>query len=155
MSGKIVYAYVVADLLHVGHVLALENAKEFAEKDGKLIVGVLTDEATMEKKLKPVMPFSERMRVIKALKCVDLVVAQDTYSPIKNILTIKPDILMESDSHTEEDLKQTQKAADYVNCEIKMLPYYPERCSTKIKEMVKGPDNPTLNKVFAEREDEK
>ena len=78
MTGKIVYAYVVADLLHMGHVLFLENAKTFAGSDGKLIVGVLTDEATMEKKPKPTLPLSERMKLVQSLKCVDITVAQDT-----------------------------------------------------------------------------
>ena len=38
MAKTIVYAYVVADLLHVGHVLHLENAKKFGDV---LIVVVL------------------------------------------------------------------------------------------------------------------
>jgi len=59
---KVVYTYVVADLLHMGHVLYLENARTFGDK---LIVGVLTDKAAMEKKPKPALAFSERMRFSK------------------------------------------------------------------------------------------
>jgi len=133
---KIVYAYVVGDLLHIGHVLALENAKEFGDK---LIVGVLTDEAVMEKKSKPVIGFSERMRVIKALRCVDVIVPQKTYSPIENVKTIKPNILMESDSHTEEDLEETYNVCEKLEIEIIKMPYYPLQSSTKIKkEIEKG-----------------
>ncbi len=47
---KIVYSYVVADLIHIGHLHALENAKAIAGEDGILIAGILTDKATMEKK---------------------------------------------------------------------------------------------------------
>ena len=130
---KIVYAYVVADLLHMGHVLSLENAKALGDK---LIVGVLTDEAVMEKKPKPVLSFSERMRLVKALKCVDCVVAQKIYSPLENVKTIKPDILIESDSHSEEDLEETKKIADSIGCKVIVTPYYPEQSSTKIKENV-------------------
>jgi len=133
---KIVYAYVVADLLHIGHVLALENAKAFAGKDGKLIVGVLTDKATMAKKKKPSISFSERMRLVKALKCVDIVVAQETYSPITNILKIKPNILMESDSHQEDDLKEVYALAEKLRIKVIILPYYPEQSSTNIKKEV-------------------
>ena len=39
MKEIVVYAYVVADLLHVGHIIALENAKIYGDK---LIVVVLT-----------------------------------------------------------------------------------------------------------------
>ena len=131
--GKIVYAYVVADLLHVGHVIALENAKSFGDK---LIVGVLTDEATMEKKPKPTLSFSERIRLVKALKCVDSVVPQETYSPHSNIKKIKPDIVMESDSHSEEELKETKKIIESFGGEVIVMPYYPEQSSSKIKENI-------------------
>lgn len=131
--GKIVYAYVVADLLHVGHVLALENAKSFGDK---LIVGVLTDEATMEKKPKPTLPFSERMRLVKALKCVDAVVPQETYSPIPNVIKIKPDILMESYSHSEKDLEETKKLMESFGGKVIIMPYYPEQSSSRIKENI-------------------
>jgi len=134
---KIVYAYVVADLIHIGHVLALENAKEMAGKEGKLIVGVLTDEATMEKKAKPIISFAERLQLVKSLKCVDIAVAQDTYSPLTNVKKIKPNVLMESDSHSEEDLEETNKICKGIGCEIMVMPYYPEQSSTSIKKRLK------------------
>ena len=142
---KIVYAYVVADLLHIGHVLALENAKNLAGPDSKLIVGVLTDEATMEKKQKPTITFGERMKLIKALRCVDAVVPQESYSPIPNVKTIKPDILMESSSHTDEELRKTYQICEMLGCKVIVMPYYPEQSSTKIKEDVKNNFN-QLNK---------
>jgi len=133
MPIKTVYTYVVADLLHMGHVLYLENAKSLVDSEGKLIVGVLTDEATMEKKPKPMLPFSERMRLIKALKCVDCAVAQTEYSPINNIKTIKPNILVESSSHSEEDLLKIREITNSISCKIIVMPYYPEQSSTKLK----------------------
>jgi len=133
MKEKIVYAYVVADLLHVGHILALENAKEFAGKEGKLIVGILTDDAVMEKKPKPLTPFNERMKLIQSLKCVDIVVAQKNYSPIPNVKRIKPDILMESDSHSIEDLKETINTLELIGCKVQIMPYFPEQSSSNIK----------------------
>jgi len=54
---KIVYSYYVLDIVHKGHLLMMKNAKAIAGEDGKLIVGILTDEAVMEKKPKPTMPF--------------------------------------------------------------------------------------------------
>ena len=138
MEEKIVYAYVVADLLHMGHVLYLENAKSLVAPNGKLIVGVLTDNAVMEKKPKPNLSFSERMRLIKALKCVDCVVAQAEYSPINNVKSIKPDVLIESSSHSEEDLIKTKEIANSISCKVIVMPYYPEQSSTKIKEEMKN-----------------
>lgn len=131
---KVVYAYVVADLLHVGHIIALENAKALGDK---LIVGVLTDEATMEKKPKPILSFSERLKLVNALNCVDLAVPQKRYVPDENILNLKPDILMESDSHSESDLKKTKLIAEKLGIRIFKMPYYPEQSSTKIKNRIK------------------
>ena len=133
MERKIVYAYVVADILHKGHLLALENAKGLGDK---LIVGVLTDEAVMEKKPAPIIPFEQRLENIKALSCVDAVVAQKDYSPVNNIKSIKPDILMESDSHSDEDLEDTYNVTDRLGIRIIKLPYYPLQSSTDIKQKV-------------------
>jgi len=132
--NKVVYAYVVADLLHIGHVLHLENAKSLGDK---LIVGVLTDEAVMEKKPKPVLSFSERIRLIKALKCVDAVVAQERYSPLENFKLINADILAESSSHSKEDLNKAENFVSLLGKRMLVLPYYPDQSSTKIKEKIK------------------
>lgn len=137
MNNKIVYAYVVADLIHIGHIHALENAKVIAG-DGQLIVGVLTDKATMEKKKKPIISFEERIIMIKALRCVDIAVMQDTYSPLENVKKIRPNILMESDSHTEEDLVKTKEVCEKINCKIMVMPYYGVQSSTGIKEEIKN-----------------
>lgn len=136
MAEKIIYTYVVADLLHTGHILYLENAKALGGEDAKLIVGVLTDDAVMEKKPRPIISFNERLRLIKALKCVDAAVPQGTYSPIQNIKNIKPDLLVESASHSEKDLHETKSVMDSLGGHVLILPYYPEQSSTKIKEEV-------------------
>ncbi len=130
---KVVYAYVVGDILHEGHLLQLENAKALGDK---LIVGVLTDKAVMEKKNIPIMPFRERLRLVQSLKCVDCAVPQDDYSPINNLRAIQPDIHMESTSHIGNPyLKQLKKV---FNGRIIMMPYYPEQSSSLLKEKIKN-----------------
>lgn len=133
---KVVYAYVCGDILHEGHLLQLENGKALAGKDGKLIVGVLTDKAVMEKKPKPIVSFRERLRLVKSLECVDCAVPQDDYSPHNNLKAIQPDIHMESASHIGnvylEELKKEFKGR------IIMTPYYPEQSSTSIKNKIKN-----------------
>jgi len=47
---KIVYSYYVLDIVHKGHLIMMQNAKAIAGENGKLIIGILTDEAVMEKK---------------------------------------------------------------------------------------------------------
>ncbi len=93
---KVVYVYMVADILHTGHLEHLHNAKR---EGNYLIVGVLTDKATMEKKPKPIISAPERFVIIKNLKMVDKVVWQTEYSPLENVKKIKPDVLMETTDH--------------------------------------------------------
>jgi len=60
---KLVYSYYVLDIVHKGHLLMMKNAKAIAGEDGKLIVGILTDEAVMEKKPKPILSFEDRVNL--------------------------------------------------------------------------------------------
>ena len=131
----IVYTYVVADLLHTGHILYLKNAKALGDK---LIVGVLTDEATMEKKPRPTIPFKERLQTVQSLKFVDCAVAQHEYSPVNNVRKINPDILVESNSHSVQPANAYMRE---IGGRVVSMPYYPETSSTEIKEKIKGKEN--------------
>ena len=133
----IVYSYYVLDIIHKGHLLMLKNAKVMAGIDGKLIVGILTDEAVMEKKPKPILSFEERVEIANAIKYVDIVVAQETYSPLSNVIKIKPDILMESSSHTDEAIEEAEAVMKKIGGRIVVLPYFPSQSSTMIKKTIK------------------
>ena len=110
---------------------------DVSSKDGKLVVGILTDEAVMEKKPRPVLSFSERMELASAIKYVDLVVPQEVYSPIPNVLKIRPDILMESASHTDEAIEEARKIMDKLGGRLITMPYYPAQSSSNIKSTIK------------------
>ncbi len=99
MANKIVYAYVVGDLFHVGHLRALQQAKALGDY---LIVGVLTDKATWAYKRLPVIPFAQRVEIITALSIVDEVVQQDDVDPTENLKKYKPDVLVHGDDWGED-----------------------------------------------------
>lgn len=76
MKTKPVIGYTtgVYDMFHIGHLNIIKHAKEQCDY---LIVGVSTDELVRKEKNKtPVIPYTERVSIIKALKYVDRVVAQ-------------------------------------------------------------------------------
>ncbi len=129
---KTIYSYYVLDLIHRGHIRQMKNCKTIVGKDGISIVGILTDKAVMEQKQKPILSFDERLAVADAIKYNDLVVPQETYSPIENIKVMRPDFVAESTSHKAEAIKEAKKYA-----KVFTFPYFPEQSSTNIKRKIK------------------
>lgn len=137
----IVYSYYVLDVVHKGHLEMLRNAKAVAGPNGRLIVGILTDKAVMEKKPCPIVPFEERVELARNIGCVDLVVAQETYSPYDNIESIRPDILMESTSHEIPSKKEAALLGELISrlkIRVITIPYFPEHSSTQIKKQIRN-----------------
>ena len=133
----VVYSYYVLDIVHKGHLLQMERAKAAAGQDGISVVGILTDEAVMEKKKKPILSFDERIDLAKAIKYCDCVVPQDTYSPLPNLYKIKPDIVLESESHDPNDIKKVEEYMKSIGGRVVVTPYYPNTSSTFIKNKIK------------------
>lgn len=131
---RIGYAYVVGDILHTGHLLYLRNCRGLCEK---LVVGVLTDKAVIEKKPKPIMPFENRIQMVGALEYVDAAVAQDTYNPYDNVMSIKPDILFESADHGDDYIDELVGWLESSDVRIVSMPYYPGESSSGIKERIR------------------
>lgn len=136
---KIVYSYYVLDIVHRGHIKMMKNAKAIAGKDGKSFVGILTKDAILErKKRKPILSFDERFNLAESIEFVDVVVPQYTYSPLENLKYIKPDILLESNSHKEEDIDIVKEFMSSIDGRVIIMPYYPHQSSTNIKEKIKN-----------------
>lgn len=136
------YAYVCADLMHAGHLEHLEFCKKLCDK---LIVGVLTNKAVMEKKPRPIFGFEERLRLVQSLKCVDVAVSQETYSPLNNA-PVMADILFESIDHTKEAIEEAERVMGNLGKKVIIditRPHHSGRSSstaikTKIKKEWKG-----------------
>jgi len=128
---QIVYAYMVADLFHIGHLKFLERAKALGDY---LIVGVLTDEAAMAYKRKPVIPFEERMEIVKQIRYVDEVVRQNSLDPTDNLKKLKVDILV-GGGNRPEDFPGSAYMRSIGKKAIR-LPYYEPQSTTKIIEKI-------------------
>ncbi|MFZ2446838.1 MAG: D-glycero-beta-D-manno-heptose 1-phosphate adenylyltransferase [Syntrophobacteraceae bacterium] len=92
-DGKIVFTNGCFDLLHVGHVRYLEEARGLADA---LIVAVNTDASVMRIKgpLRPIVPETDRAELVASLQCVDYVTLFDTPDPLPLIRCLLPDFLV-------------------------------------------------------------
>jgi glycerol-3-phosphate cytidylyltransferase len=73
---KRVITYGTFDLFHIGHLNILERLRGLGDQ---LIVAVSTDEFNATKGKQSVVPYAERARIIGGLKCVDMVIPENTW----------------------------------------------------------------------------
>jgi len=92
-KSKKVYIAMSADLVHQGHV----NIIAEGHKLGKVIIGLLTDEAIASYKRLPLIAFNERKIIVENLKGVEKVVPQTTLDYVPNLKELKPDYVVHGD----------------------------------------------------------
>lgn len=92
-NKKIVFTNGCFDLLHVGHVRYLQEARRLGDV---LVVGVNSDASVKRLKgpTRPVQTEADRAEILAALGCVDFTVIFTEDTPEKLIQNIKPDILV-------------------------------------------------------------
>ena len=134
---NIVYSYFVLDIVHRGHLMMLKNSKAIAGPDGRLVVGIVSDEAVVAKKGKaPILDFSERLELADSIKYVDVVVGQQNYAPYENVKNIAPNILMESESHDEAQINEGRRLMKELGGRVIVMPYFHDQSSTLIKSKI-------------------
>lgn len=94
IENRLVYMCFSTDILHSGHISIIKKAARL----GKLIIGVLSDEAVASFKNYPMVPFAERKSLLENISDVFRVVEQKTVSYKNNIMSIKPDYVVHGDN---------------------------------------------------------
>jgi glycerol-3-phosphate cytidylyltransferase len=131
MAYKLVYTVGTFDLLHVGHVALLEYCATL----GDVAVGVASDEVVASyKQKKPVIPLEQRMDMLRALRCVDIVRPYYELEYVSACKELKPDIFVIGEDwgrnphnlDVEAHLKSERK-------KIAQISYNPLNSSTNIK----------------------
>lgn len=97
VENRTVYMCFSTDMIHSGHIAIIRKA----EKLGKLVVGVLSDEAIASFKRFPLMPYEERKSLFENISGVTKVVKQDTLSYKDILLMLKPDVVVHGDDWKE------------------------------------------------------
>lgn len=122
MRRPVVYTCGTFDLFHIGHLRILENAAALGQT---LIVAVSTDELVEQyKDVRPTIPFEERLEIVRAIKGVDLAIAQTCQDKVAAWERLRYDIWVVGDDWFETDKYQRYKRdleAEGVDCVF--LPY--------------------------------
>ena len=95
MTGKRILAAGKFDILHLGHIAYLEQAKELAGEDGELVV-VLALDKTIERErgAPPVFPQEQRRKIVESILFVDrAIIGLDTNDHTIIIDQVQPDII--------------------------------------------------------------
>jgi D-beta-D-heptose 7-phosphate kinase/D-beta-D-heptose 1-phosphate adenosyltransferase len=92
LGERVVFTNGCFDILHIGHVRSLTQARACGER---LIVGVNTDASVRRLKGagRPVLPAAQRAEMLGALACVDWVVLFREDTPLDLIVALRPDVL--------------------------------------------------------------
>jgi len=115
---KIVFTNGCFDLLHIGHIRYLKEAKKLGDI---LIVGLNSDASV--RRLKPERPINEesqRAEVLASLEMVDFVTLFSEDTPYELIKSIRPDVLVKGGDWKKEDIVGSDIVA-----EVHSLPYVP------------------------------
>lgn len=97
VESRTVYMSFAADMLHSGHIAILKKAARL----GKLIIGVLSDEAVSSYRRFPLLPFAERKAMMESIAGVFRVVEQRTLSYRENLEALQPDFVVHGDDWRE------------------------------------------------------
>lgn len=93
IENRTVYMCFSTDILHSGHIAIIKKAQRL----GKLIIGVLSDEAVASYKRFPLLPFAERKVMFENIAGVYRVVEQKRLSYRENLERYQPDIVVHGD----------------------------------------------------------
>lgn len=93
VESRSVYMCFSTDMVHSGHIAIIRKAARL----GKLIVGVLSDEAVISYKRFPLLPFAERKALFENISGVSRVVEQKTLSYRENLMKYRPDYVVHGD----------------------------------------------------------
>lgn len=124
------YTTGVFDLFHVGHVRLLRNAKSMCDK---LIVGVTNDELVMYKGKKSVIPFEERIEVVRSCMYVDVAIAQNNINKLEAVKKLGVNKLFVGDDwYGSDSWQEMEKELNNYNCKVVYFPYTKGTSSTLI-----------------------
>ncbi len=132
---KIVFTNGCFDLLHVGHIRYLAQAKKLGDF---LIIGLNSDSSVKELKGedRPINSFEDRATLLSSIESVDLVIMFEEQTPENLIKDIVPDILVKGGDYNIEDIVGYQTVMQNGG-QVKTLSFYDGYSSTNYINKIK------------------
>jgi len=135
-GARIVFTNGCFDLLHVGHVRYLREARRLGDL---LVVGLNSDASvrTLDKgRERPLVPEAQRAEVLAALACVDYVVVFGEPDPGKLIAELQPDVLVKGGDWAPEQIvgRETVEARGGL---VQSIPLVPGVSTTALVEKIR------------------
>jgi D-beta-D-heptose 7-phosphate kinase/D-beta-D-heptose 1-phosphate adenosyltransferase len=118
---RVVFTNGCFDLLHVGHLRYLEEARSLGDI---LVVGVNSDRSVQGLKgpRRPILPLAERMEILSGLECVDYVTFFEEPTPLELITLLKPRVLVKGGDWSKETIVG-REVVEGLGGEVVVLPF--------------------------------
>lgn len=134
---RVVFTNGCFDLLHVGHVRSLEEARSFGDQ---LIVAVNSDASvrSLDKGSgRPFVPARQRAELLAGLECIDYVVIFGASTPLSLIKKIRPDVLAKGGDWSLENIVGAKEVMGWGGC-VKRLREVPGLRTTLLAKKIKA-----------------
>ena len=129
------YTTGVYDLFHIGHLNLLKNAKGMCDR---LIVGVSIDELVQYKGKRPMIPFEDRIEIVRSCKYVDAAVPQYDMDKLSACKKLGASILFVGDDwYGSEKWREYEDEFAKEGIKIVYFPYTKGVSSTRISSALK------------------
>lgn len=130
------YTTGVYDLFHIGHLNLLKNAKGMCDK---LVVGVTVDELVTYKGKKPMIPFEDRIEIVRSIKYVDAAVPQYDMDKLTACKKLGATMLFVGDDwYATDKWQEYEKQFEENGIKIVYFPYTKGISSTAITAALKS-----------------
>lgn len=129
-GDRVVFTNGCFDLLHIGHITLLEQARHEGDR---LVVAINSDASVRGLKgpSRPIVAERERARILAALAAVDAVVVFDDPTPLLLIEALRPDVIVKGGDYTEESVVGAKEARSWGG-RVKIVPTVEGFSTTKL-----------------------
>ncbi len=135
-SERVVFANGCFDLLHIGHITLLEQARRIGDR---LIVAINSDVSVgcLKGPSRPIVGQAERARVLAALAAVDAVVVFDEPTPLEVIVAVRPDVIVKGGDYDANSVVGAAEVRSWGG-EVRIVPLVEGFSTTRLIEKGAG-----------------